>query len=1157
MITLDEAKEILANEYHIDNFTYLIKELLLPDFVGEKHDVSFSSEIFTSVKQLGDSVACNLSVFEVVLKDGAQNRRVAITQEMFKVLRGLRINNAVVAFTNADKRNFRISLLTSKYEYDGEKIVKVLSNPRRYSYSLGLGTKTKTAYKFLIAKGKVTDLNELINRFSVEVVNKQFYSEIATSFTELVGGERDGKTYEKLLNLHGTVDHNKYAEFGVRLIGRIMFCWFLREKRSENNIPLVPDDMLALETIREKANYYHDALEPLFFELLNTSHKKRKACFNTDYYKLIPYLNGGLFSPHIDDRYKFDSVNNCGLYGVVTIPNEWFIKFYNTLGQYNFTVDENTAYDIELSIDPEMLGRIFENLLAEINPETGENAKKSTGSFYTPRDIVDFMVDSSLCEYLKTKTGIDGMKLNALISYSKDDDNLAVFNEAEKKKLIDALYTVTVLDPACGSGAFPIGMLQKVVYVLQEIDPTANLWFDKATENVGILLKKEFEKKFNAGSLNYIRKLSVIQNSIFGIDIQPIAVEISRLRCFLSLIIEEKVDDTEENRGINPLPNLDFKFIIANSLITLDNTTQLSIFENQDHIKILKDIREEYFNADSERRTELKLEFLQVQQDMLLNTIANYQKQASARYQQLSEWKPFENQATSWFDSEWMFGIKDGFDIVIGNPPYISTKEISAKDKDIYEKIYGFSDDTYNIFTFRGMQLVKDNGTLNYIIPKTFWTTQTKRNMRNMLLSKAIKYIYDTANPFSSVMVDTCIIQVQNKKYSDDMCLTFLDGSKNLLVPERYNNISQRIFIEMPNSVIFTPTEYNTKISEKYGKIVKSLLEKWWDCIKTSKDIEKNKYKLEQYRNSLKPGDIALLGCLTEGGQGLATANNGKYIAIRKTSKWANNVRGARYKKLDEVMRKHNFSVEYLHPYVSTKEFLDNASELEIAKLFDLLKEKYGRDIFGQGFIYRLIDDAEIADIDSLSDDEKTDGIDTSKAYYVPYDKGDKDGNRWFLETPFAIAWSKENVHYLKTDVRARYQGYSFFFKEGFCWNNVLNPSARLLKARLKNATINDVGSMSLMSVCDLPNIYFVALLNSNIMFDYYREFINCTVNIQINDLRQLPVVIPTSNEIASIVQLFKKILVQKLDADEHAPASLNELENNIDRLIFSIYLIN
>lgn len=779
MITLDEVKEILANEYHIDNFTYLIKELLLPDFVGEKHDVSFSSEIFTTVKQLGDSVACKLSVFEVVLKDGAQNRRVAITQEMFKVLRGLRINNAVVAFTNADKRNFRISLLTSKYEYDGEKIVKVLSNPRRYSYSLGLGTKTKTAYKFLIAKGKVTDLNELINRFSVEVVNKQFYSEVATSFTELVGGERDGKTYEKLLNLHGSVDHNKYAEFGVRLIGRIVFCWFLREKRSENNIPLVPDDMLALETIREKANYYHDALEPLFFELLNTSHKKRKACFNTDYYKLIPYLNGGLFSPHIDDRYKFDSVNNCGLYGAVTIPNEWFIKFYNTLGQYNFTVDENTAYDIELSIDPEMLGRIFENLLAEINPETGENAKKSTGSFYTPRDIVDFMVDSSLCEYLKTKTGIDGMKLNALISYSKDDDNLAVFNEAEKKKLIDALYTVTVLDPACGSGAFPIGMLQKVVYVLQEIDPTANLWFDKATENVGILLKKEFEKKFNAGSLNYIRKLSVIQNSIFGIDIQPIAVEISRLRCFLSLIIEEKVDDTEENRGINPLPNLDFKFIIANSLITLDNTTQLSIFENQDHIKILKDIREEYFNADSERRTELKLEFLQVQQDMLLNTIANYQKQASARYQQLSEWKPFENQATSWFDSEWMFGIKDGFDIVIGNPPYLESRHSnfseSLKDK-LQEQLhirYGKrfdliprGSDLLIYFYELSLRVIKENGINVFITQNSWLDTEYGSQFQKYLRQRTnvLSIIDSDFKSFETANINTVITIFQGRK---------------------------------------------------------------------------------------------------------------------------------------------------------------------------------------------------------------------------------------------------------------------------------------------------------------------------------------------------------------------------------------------------------
>ena len=225
------------------------------------------------------------------------------------------------------------------------------------------------------------------------------------------------------------------------------------------------------------------------------------------------------------------------------------------------------------------------------------------------------MVDSSLCEYLKNKTGIDEIKIKALLSYNKEDDYLAVFDNVEKKKLINALYTVTALDPACGSGAFPIGMLQKIVYMLQELDPDATLWFDKATENVSILIKKEFEKKFNSGSLNYIRKLSVIQNSIFGIDIQPIAVEISRLRCFLSLIIEEKVQDDEENRGINPLPNLDFKFIIANSLLPLPydegfSKDQISIFENQDHMERLKAVREEYFGTnDYALKNELKVQF--------------------------------------------------------------------------------------------------------------------------------------------------------------------------------------------------------------------------------------------------------------------------------------------------------------------------------------------------------------------------------------------------------------------------------------------------------------------------------------------------------------------------------------------------------------------
>ena len=836
MITIKEAEEILKKEYHIDNFLYVVNDMLLPDFVLDRHEVEFKNNIFESVNQLGYSDKCEVTVFEVILKTGSHNRRVTITQEMFKILRGLGINNAIVAFANADKLNYRFSLLTSKYEFDGEKVVKVLSNPRRYSYSLGYGTKTKTAYDFLIGKGKVNSLDELINRFSVEVVNKQFYSEIAACFTRLVGGQREGKTFDRELDIYGVTDQNKYAEFAVRLIGRIVFCWFLKEKKSENGVSLIPETLLNTKDIKIAGNYYHDVLEPLFFELLNTSIPRRKGKFAQEaIYNQIPYLNGGLFSPHIDDHYKFSPELQSGQYGLVTISNDWFDRFYAVLGQYNFTVDENTSYDIELSIDPEMLGRIFENLLAEINPETGENAKKSTGSFYTPRDIVDYMVDSSILEHLKTKTGISEEKLKALISYGKEDDELISFSETEKKAIVNALYSVTVLDPACGSGAFPIGVLQKIVYMLQEIDPDATLWFNKATENVSFLIRKEFEKKFNAGSLDYIRKLTVIQNSIFGIDIQPIAVEIARLRCFLSLVIEEKVYDDEPNRGINPLPNLDFKFIVANSLIPLesDETMQMSLFENQDHIKALRDIREEYFNADNDRRTELKLEFKTLQQDMLLNTITNYQKQASLKYQLLSEWKPFESQPTTWFDPEWMFGIKDGFDIVIANPPYIQLQDKSIRAMaEVYSKqgytTFAKTGDVYCLFYEAGYNNLKEGGILTYITSNKWMRAGYGEKLRSFLASKTNPVLlidFAGQKVFESATVDVNILlfKKENNAGQTQACL-IKDKCRNNLSNYIQQNGTIDKFISNSSWIIMSVIENSIRMKIQTKGIP---LEKW------------------------------------------------------------------------------------------------------------------------------------------------------------------------------------------------------------------------------------------------------------------------------------------------------------------------------------------
>jgi len=789
MISINDAEEILKKEYVKDNYLFLINNILLPDFIKDEHIVLFENHCFENVTYFGCSEKCESSVFEVLLKEDCQNKRVLITQEMFKILKKLRINNAIVSFVNEDKKNYRISLLTSKYQIEDDKIVKVLSNPRRYSYSLGYGTKTKTPFKYLISKGPVNDLNDLVSRFSVEIVNKQFYIEIATCFTKLVGGTRNNKKYKELLSLKNVSDKNKYSEFGVRLIGRSIFCWFLMQKRSSSGLPLIPESFFTNDKIKQTNHYYQDVLEPLFFEILNKSINTRKEEFSNSLCNKIPYLNGGLFAPSFDDLYKYKTGPSRN-YENVSIPNEWFEEFFAVLNNYNFTVDENTSYDIELSIDPEMLGRIFENLLAEINPETGENAKKSTGSFYTPRDVVDYMVDKSLSNFLKNKTNISEARLNALISYSKDDDELAVFSKEEIESIINSLYQITVLDPACGSGAFPIGMLQKIVYILQELDPDCNLWFKKSLSNVSHLLRKEIESKFNKGSLNYIRKLSVIQNSIFGIDIQPIAVEISRLRCFLSLIIEEKVEDDFENRGINPLPNLDFKFIIANSLYKLDKNT-VSIFENEDDIERLKCIREEYFNSPSERRNELKDEFKDVQQNMLLNNIDNYKSAGSAKYYQLSSWRPFSNVPTQWFDAEWMFGIADGFDIVIGNPPYIGTgsrgtsERMDTSEKDYYKKEYPHSAEykinMYALFMEFAISQCKTGGVSTFIVPDSFLLGMYFSKIRQYILNQCdVKYIAILGSDVFSACVGYSVVYLfekTNKK--NDSQITFIDVRNN------------------------------------------------------------------------------------------------------------------------------------------------------------------------------------------------------------------------------------------------------------------------------------------------------------------------------------------------------------------------------------------
>jgi adenine-specific DNA-methyltransferase len=731
---------ILNEPFNKELLNNFLKDFL-PDYQLDERSVRTPDKsILTEVTQLGVSRKAEVTALEAECEETDTNKRIAITQAAFKVLRDHGIRNAIIAFHDGADQ-WRLSLLTSTLEIKGGKVIKKDSNPRRYSYLLGVGAKTVTPYKYLVEKGRVDDIKQLQERFSVEVVNKQFYASIADLFTKLVGGERGATKHPGLLKINGVISQNvEHQEFAVRLIGRIIFSWFLKEKKSTAGVPIVPNELLSLDAVVNNADYYHSILEPLFFELLNKRVEHRHESLREAPFSTVPYLNGGLFSPQRSDFYNQNSFNGAGTPGLTHIPDGWFTELFTVLEQYNFTVDENTSYDVDLSIDPEMLGRIFENLLAEINPETGESARKSTGSFYTPREIVDYMVDSSLLEFLKGKTGADENKLKALISWGQSDDEDYPLTGDEKQRIVTELAGLTILDPACGSGAFPIGILQKVVYVLQQADPRAEIWLENQLKSIASPeLKRDIQEKYESENYDWLRKYGVIRETIFGIDIQTIATEISKLRCFLTLIIEEEVNDDKPNRGVHALPNLDFKFVTANSLVSLPDSNAatknkgLNLFEDVSHIEQLKNIRNQYFGANADERARLQVEFKNLQMDMLRSRIAT-SGATSDLYNTLSDWDPFSHKATDWFDAEWMFGI-EGFDIVIANPPYVGEKGNKTtfdklKPTSLGKRFYKGKMDLFYFFFHLGLDALKDGGVLTFITTNYYPTADGAIKLR-------------------------------------------------------------------------------------------------------------------------------------------------------------------------------------------------------------------------------------------------------------------------------------------------------------------------------------------------------------------------------------------------------------------------------------------
>jgi len=818
--------------YKRSQYINFFRNQLLPENFEaheEKIGIDFQPKFIQKIVKIGEVRSLDMNIYEITHRS-ENDPRISLSRDSFRLLARYGIKRALILFVSKNSLNYRLSLVTIDLKWEeGKRVQREYSNPRRYSFFLGPETKAHTPETYLITKGRVKDFDDLKERFSLEIVNKDFYTQIAILFTKLAGGERTiGKTkYEGkgTLILSNNTDDKTRKEFSVRLIGRLIFCWFLKKKTSDKGVPLLPEELLSSKAVIRKSDFYHNILEPLFFETLNTPIKERKKEYQLLPWLQIPFLNGGLFVPEDNDYYQ---VNQSGI-NALEVPDSWLKELFEIFEIYNFTIDENTPVDVELSIEPEMLGRIFENLLAEINPETGNTARKATGSYYTPRPIVEYMVDESLTQYLLSKTNLDENKIASLLAYEEEEAGL---NESEKDSVIDALDVIKIIDPACGSGAFPMGILQKMLLILQKIDPESKKWLKKKISQIeDTIVREEFQKKIEVENWNYVHKLGIIQNSIYGVDIQPIAVDISKLRFFLSLIVDENVDDSKENRGVDWLPNLEFKFVCANSLRGLPELKKhqptfedITNVNTENEIKELKKIRDEYFLSYGNKKIILKEKFKLIQSRISTSSIKSNDTSQSKT---LSQWDPFIGKLSGWFDYEWMFGVKNGFDIVISNPPYISalvSKKIIDKNirEDYKQKFLSAKGayDLYIIFIEHGLSILKTNGYLIYITPSKYLSAKYAVALREIILRYSLLKLVDFSKTkvFKNTGVSTLVTIIKKGITSAPI---------ETLKPINENNnelIFEKIFNERNNLNLLPEKIWGFLLSEHIELISKIML---------------------------------------------------------------------------------------------------------------------------------------------------------------------------------------------------------------------------------------------------------------------------------------------------------------------------------------------
>jgi adenine-specific DNA-methyltransferase len=736
-------------------------------------------------------------------------------------------------------------------------------------------------------------------RLGSYALSNEFYREIADWYFWAHHQVEDGTIR---LPQHCDTEQEQ-SLFLIRTLTRVIFCWFLVEKR------LIPSDLFREHWLSQhlkaftpsrdptrpdtSPTYYHAILQNLFFGTLNMPPEQRAFRekkkdgqrydknfgitnlwrYQSDFRdasewiaicKRIPFLNGGLFDCLDDktggksDNFILDGFSDNPKLGC-DLPNDLFFGPERTvdlshdygedtkktarskkakvrglieiLSRYKFTVEENTPLEEEIALDPELLGKVFENLLASYNEDTRTTARKALGAFYTPREIVNYMVDEALKSYLGSQVPRCKGALEDLFS------NKATLKEIKpdtRDALIAAIGRVKVLDPACGSGAFPMGALHRLVDLLQKLDPNNESWkrdrlaeahrFRELLESTGAKrdeidecdarmadIEKSFDTRYHA--LDFARKLYLIENCIYGVDIQPMATQIAKLRFFISLVVDQKVEPSAPNLGVRPLPNLETRLVAADTLIPIEKTERDLFSSDLDRLRAeLADIRHQHFNARSPAGKRKWRVADEAKRHEIADKLEGSHALSKDAARKLAAWDPYDqNTSAPFFDSEWMFGlpvgkvrlegkapftflgnlglineasgqseltatapqeVDSGFDVVIGNPPYVrqeSIKHLKEAFRQHYECFTGTAD-LYVYFYEAGIKLLREGGSFSFITSNKWFRSGYGEKLRGWLTknTRVLQLIdFGDAPVFTAIAYPTIVILQRSEPTSD------------------------------------------------------------------------------------------------------------------------------------------------------------------------------------------------------------------------------------------------------------------------------------------------------------------------------------------------------------------------------------------------------